>query len=456
MRTINVSYSVILIAAAIFLNSCSGGSDKPESLEAQADYYPIFTLGVQPMNLPTPVPGLQSFAWGRAGDIILMLGGRTEGFHGLTTQDSVFKTSKANPCILALDITTFKYDSVCLSNSDAAYLALLTSNTQFYQDGQFLYVIGGFGIKDTSAKRSNYTHSSLFAYPLFDMIKQVKSPGKNLSKVLASKVSSPFLQVAGGELVKIKDTFYLLFGQNYIGPYRPGVTGNYTSAIRKFRIQNGQVVDTASYIDTILHRRDLPFAPVIQKSGTFYAAFGGVFNSNAEGYVNPVYFYPGNPNQLYRQDTLTQITSQYDCARAVLYDPANDVSTTVLFGGIGQNQYDTSTNQWVKGDNGAKLPFVRTITQMTFQKGQMNQYVQLPPAPMLPELIGTNAVFFPYSNFLYSDGVIDISKITADSTAIGIIYGGIKSPKPTSSDIYPTTVNNTIYQVFIYKNQLAK
>ena len=50
---------------------------------------------------------------------------------------------------------------------------------------------------------------------------------------------------------------------------------------------------------------------------------------------------------------------------------------------------------WENGDDGAKLPFVKSITQMEWKNGTLIQFNQEPPTtPELPKLIGANAIFF--------------------------------------------------------------
>jgi hypothetical protein len=322
---------------------------------------------------------------------------------------------------------------------------------QFCQSGDTLYLNGGYGPASSSDYQSNTTSNKIYAIGVSEMINQVKNQGK-VSNAIIDMATSPFVQVTGGELVFEDGWFYLLFGQNYNGAYVPGVTGAYTSAVRTFRFSNGQIQDTSSIIDTIFYRRDLNVVKITQKSGDFYAGFGGVFNAANNGFLNPVYVHTNQGNPTGMMDTLEQQTSQYACANISIYDPGSDACITVLLGGIGRYQYEPKKKSWEDGDSGALLPFVNTITQMKYQNGMMEQYIQLPPdEPNLPYLIGANAVFLPDMSLIYQDLTIDYTKITGDTTKIGLMYGGIYSPKPTSSAIYPTSLNKTIYEVYLYR-----
>ena len=148
----------------------------------------------------------------------------------------------------------------------------------------------------------------------------------------------------------------------------------------------------------------------------------------------------------------SQKTNQYKSAVANIYSPSTKTNTHAILGGIGRYQWDPNTQSWEDGDNGALLPFVKTITQMTWQDGVLTQNIQLPPAqPALPELLGSNAVFLPKSEFLYEQNVVNYDLLPSGTTSIGWLYGGIKSPKPTSSGVYPTTINKTIYEILLSK-----
>jgi hypothetical protein len=292
----------------------------------------------------------------------------------------------------------------------------------------------------------------MMAISVSKMINAVQQQG-NPQDAILMQASSPFVQVTGGEMAYVNGWFFLMFGQNYDSIYTTGKTGDYTSAVRQFRFVNSQIIDTTSYVDEDYHRRDLSMVEVTQQAGSFFAAFGGVFTSDDNGYLNPLYFNLENTAAQHKKDTLVQKTNQYNCATASIYDPVSDACVTVLFGGIGQYQYHPESKSWENGDKGAKLPFVKTITQMIYDNGVMTQHIQLPPeAPELPAYCGASGVFFPDADYLMTGQTLDYTKMSTATTAIGWLYGGIASPRPTSSSLYPTTLNKTIYQVLLNKS----
>jgi len=411
-----------------------------------------FTVELRPIDKIAHFPYVQSCAWAVKGNKLLLIGGRIEGFHGLNEDEIIFDTSKANQSVWVLNLSDFTSRELKLNKAEPNLLQLSSSNMQFCLENDTLYIAGGFGRRNISDEESNYTFDQIMAINIAEMIHQVEINGDPL-KAVEDRAISPIVQVTGGEMVKENGIFYLMFGQKYSQSYKVGITGEYTNAIRSFRFENGKV----TYINTvvnpdILHRRDLTVAPVTQQNGRFYTAFGGVFTKDNNGFTNPVNIHPIAGSCDIREGTMVQLTNQYNCAYVSIYDHSSDQSTTVLLGGIGRYQYIEERKSWEDGDNGAKLPFVKTITHMIFKNGEMNQAIQIPPEqPALPEFIGANAIFIPNSDLLYSDRIIDYSKILPGISSIGIMYGGIKSIRPTSSSIYPTTFSSTIYEVFIHK-----
>jgi hypothetical protein len=446
--------AVVPIICCLYFTSCKSSQVTTLGINATQLTSAFFTIDVQPHNLTGPLPGLQACAWAINGKYLLLIGGRNEGYHGLPQNDTVFKTSKANQSIWVVDLSNFSYASIPINTNDSSLYQLFASDFEFCQDADTLYIIGGYGIQNATDIQSNITFARMTVIQVSQMIKQVQLQSEgNIKQAIINTIYSPFLQVTGGALVKQNDIFYLMFGQDYNGVYQPGKTGAYTNAVRQFQLINTQLVNTNSYTDTILHRRDLTVAPVVQNNKIFYAAFGGVFTADDNGYMNPVYIQPNGTSVSVLQDTLMQKTNQYNCANAVIFDPKKNICTNVLFGGIGRYQYDTARKKWLDGDQGAKLPFVQSITQMIYVNGVMHQHIQIPPQePQMPGFIGADAIFIPAPGIANSMGIINYYALKSKRNFIGYILGGIKSVKPTSSNIYPTSTNNMLYAVYLNKN----
>lgn len=411
-----------------------------------------FIVEVQPYKLRTPLPAVQTCAWAISNNYLLLIGGRGEGFHGLPQNDTVFKTSKANTSIWVINLTDFSYISTPLNTSDTSLFQLFASDFAFCQDADTLYIAGGYGIQNANDVQSNSTFSKMTVIQVSNMIRQVQMQGSgNIKSAIINTIYAPVLQSTGGALVKQNGIFYLVCGQNYSRVYQPAITGGYTNSVTQFQLSNNQVVNAYSHTDSVmLHRRDLTVVPIVQNNNLFYAGFGGVFTANDDGYKRPFYINPNGNTFTVQPDAIEQNTNLYECANAVVFDPLTNTCTNVLFGGIGK-YFDTTTKQW-GSQNNDKLPFVQYITQMIYSNGSMRQHVQMSPQePQMPGFIGTGAIFIPAQGIANGNGIINYSSLKQKRNFIGYIVGGIKSTKPTSSLIYPTSANTMLYAVYLIK-----
>ena len=102
---------------------------------------PSFTVSLVKMQTNHYLPSLQSFAWATAGSKLLLIGGRTEGFHGLTNDDTTFKIRKANDSIFVIDMQTLTYAALAIDKTNPALLQFSSSNMEFKQDGDTLYLV---------------------------------------------------------------------------------------------------------------------------------------------------------------------------------------------------------------------------------------------------------------------------------------------------------------------------
>jgi hypothetical protein len=413
---------------------------------------PQFTVELKHRRSIDGLPLVQSCAHAIYEGQLILIGGLIEGFHGLDQDKPIFGSQYENRSIWVVDTKNFVAKRLDLDKYGSKWQPLCSSSMQFVQDRDTLYIAGGYGAKNKGDAEANYTFDTLIAFSIPKLIAAVNM-GLDPETALLTYTQSPMVQVAGGGLFKQGAYFYLAFGQEFFGSYDgPGKSGKYTSDVRIFQIVNGMVVPVRTCKDPALYRRDLNAVQLIQNNGTIYAGLGGVFDAYDNGFMKPVYFDPSQPDCSVKEDSVMQVTNQYDCARATIFDSASNSCFIILLGGIGQYQYHPENQTWENGDDGAKLPFVRTITQMIYSNGQMRQHIQIPPdQPEMPGLLGANAIFIPDSDLLLKDDVINYSKIQLNEMRMGLFYGGISSALPTSSALYPTDVNKDIYEVWIRK-----
>jgi hypothetical protein len=334
---------------------------------------------------------------------------------------------------------------------------LSSTNMEFHQSGDFLYIAGGYGYSNSADDHMTYPY-----------LTAVNVPGVVHSIVNNASITSFFRQindeqfaVTGGYLNKIYDTYYLTGGQWFDGRYNPmghaSYTQKYTNSIRKFTlIDFGSDLNISHFpviTDSLnLHRRDYNVIPQIMPDGKEgLTAFSGVFQIGVDlPYMNCVNI---TESGYYVNNDFSQFYSQYHCAHIPLFSASENEMHNLFFGGIAQ--YSDSAGILIQDDN---VPFVKTISRVTRDThGRMAEY-KLPGE--MPGYLGAGAEFIPVENIrVYGNGVIKLDKLVADSTLVGYIVGGIESPE---SNIFWTnngtqsSANHQIYKVFIIKSKSSE
>lgn len=329
----------------------------------------------------------------------------------------------------------------------------------FYQEGEYLFCIGGYGYSATSA--DHITYANLTAINVKEVINAVIG-GTNFTSYFR-QISDPLFQVTGGHLKKINNTYYLLGGQKFMGRYNPmgpnngpGFIQEYTNAIRKFNISdNGNsisITHLSSYFDSVnLHRRDYNAeAQILADGSEGITMFSGVFRPDADlPFLNSVTV---DSNSYSVNDSFQQYYNHYHCAVLPLFSETNKQMHTVFFGGIAQ--YYEKDGVLVQDDN---VPFVKTIARVTRDSnGRMAEY-KLPIE--LPGLMAAGAEFIPNENVPhFKNEVIKLDDLKDDSTLVGYFYGGINS---TDLNIFFTntgtesSASSQIFKVYVVKDATA-
>jgi hypothetical protein len=130
----------------------------------QAQVGPPFMLDLRPVPSPG-LPGLHSFVSATDGKYWLLLGGRTNGLHwfvqsssgGTVPPPNAFPPAMANRMAWVLDPVTGRAWSSPLQNLPANFRDHLSAgNAQGYQDGDTLYVVGGYGLDTSSGSMTTF------------------------------------------------------------------------------------------------------------------------------------------------------------------------------------------------------------------------------------------------------------------------------------------------------------
>ena len=411
-----------------------------------------FNIYIEPMNI-SGLGGLQAYAFGQHNGKWLIVGGRLDGLHR-RQPNAAFDVAGNNNQIIVVDpVSQQKWTAPITSLSVSLQEQLSSTNMEFYQDGNYLYIIGGYGYNTATASLKT-----------FDNLAAIDVPSVINSVIASTNFTSYFRQindvqfaVTGGHLKKINNTYYLLGGNKFDGNYNPmgnpSYTQVYTDAIRKFNLSDDGTTITISHLPTVtdaanLHRRDYNAVPqILPDLQEGITLFSGVFQPTVNlPFLNSVTV---DSTSYAVDNSFQQYYNHYHCATLPLYSVSNNAMHNVFFGGIAQ--YYDSLGILVQDNN---VPFVKTIARVTRNSnGTMEEY-KLPIE--MPTLLGAGAEFIPISSVpKYNNEVFKLDEFTADSTLVGYIYGGISSTAPNVFNTNTGTqssASSQIFKVYVIKN----
>ena len=413
---------------------------------------PPFNIAIEPITI-AELGGIQAFAYGQDNGKWLIIGGRLDGLHRLQPFSSFDVLGNNNQLLVIDPVAMEKWYAPLASLPISIQEQLSSTNMEFHQDSDILYIVGGYGYSQTAVNHITYPYLTAVDIPA--VINAVTN-GTNFTTFFR-QISDDKFAVTGGYLHKLYNTYYLVGGQRFDGRYNPfnnpTFTQTYTNAIRKFIISDDGVNLSVLHFPDILdaenlHRRDYNVAAQVMPDGEEgLTAFSGVFQINADlPFLNCVNIdsagYAVNNN-------FSQYYNHYHCAHIPLYSASSNEMHTLFFGGIAQ--YFESEGVLVQDDN---VPFVRTIARVTrIADGSMAEY-KLPVE--MPALMGANSEFIPVENIpTYKNGVIILDDLTSDTTLVGYIYGGIASSAPNIffiNDGTQSSASNQIFKVYLIKN----
>lgn len=411
-----------------------------------------FNVVLEPVNI-TEVDGVQAFAFGQHEGKWLVVGGRLDGLH-MRQPWGAFDEAGNNIELIVIDpVAGEKWAAPLTSLPVSIQEQLSSTNTQFYQENDMLYVVGGYGFSPT--ENDHTTYDKMTAINVSEVINSIVDGSSFIANF--RQISDPIFQVTGGRLKKINDTYYLVGGQKFLGRYNPmgpdngpGFIQEYADAINIFTIEDDgtelSITHLPSFSDTEnLHRRDLNAESQIMPNGEEgITVFSGVFQEDVDlPFLNAVNV---DENGYVVNNDFQQHYNHYHCPVLPLYSAENNEMHSVFFGGIAQFYDDNGT---LVQDN--DVPFVNTIARVTRDdNGEMLEY-KLPIE--MPSLLGAGAEFIPNLAIPhYNNEVFMLDEITEDSTLMGYIYGGINSNAPNIFFIntgVESVASNQIFKVYL-------
>jgi hypothetical protein len=414
-----------------------------------------FNIYIEPMNI-NGLGGLQAYAFGQHNGKWLIVGGRLDGLHRRQPFAAFDVVGNNNQLIVVDPVAQQKWAAPLSSLPIGLQEQLSSTNMEFFQEGDYLYLLGGYGYSNTSADHITYPNLSAIKVP--DVINAVIN-GTSITSNFR-QITDTMFAVTGGYLNKINNTFYLTGGQKFIGRYNPmgpthgpGFIQQYTNASRKFTISDNGVTLSVTHLPAIvdaanLHRRDYNVVPQIMPTGQEgLTAFSGVFQTGADlPFLNCVNIDSTGHTV---NNAFSQYYNHYHCAHIPIFSGVSNEMHTVFFGGIAQ--YYDSLGILVQDDN---VPFVKTIARVTRDASGIMAEYKLPIE--MPSLLGAGSEFIPITSVpRFNNEVFKLDDFTADSTFVGYIYGGISS---TAANIFFTntgtqsSASSQIFKVYVIKN----
>ncbi|MBO3696925.1 hypothetical protein [Roseivirga sp. E12] len=494
------------------ISSCN----KSSKVEAYPTGY-LYDVSVT-LDTLNNAPALQSFVHGVDGNIWLLFAGRTNrladdgGIHGIINGDYAAKSFlplSFNEDIFAYDVvkdtvTGMSYGDMLDAVGKAQplniqlYAALRDFGTVFRnsnplvtQDGEYLYVVGGYGtpLNDTNSSNAYNTFDHVARIHVPSMISLVsnKLSGVEWTKLFAAG-SNASLKSTGAEIFKLDDTFYLAGGhdfgskapngqkyldavypfkmsQNAANPYQLDITVD--SPISDMTVS--QLATSYSDAHSKFRRRDGPVVPSLFKNSagtlteglTFYS---GVFRPDSLSIVNKdttrwrlpwesaIYVHPSLSSSYTIDSNYKQARNVYACADFTLYDSETERVHTFLLGGIGDGQ--SAGNLQVSG-------FTNAAMQVQFDVNQNSSSWTLKDNVFDSDYFyGAESVFIQNNltnikSFSLSNGktteLIDAEKtFVGDETLdLGYVYGGIEAFQANPGTFGPgnSAASNKIWRV---------
>lgn len=413
--------------------------------------YP-FKIALEPV-LPAGITGIQSYAWAKHGDKVLLIGGRTDGLHRRQPFAS-FNKKYNNTELIVLDLKKERVWKKSILTLPAAIAEQLqSSNMEFFQQGNQLLIIGGYGYSET--QKDHITHPAIICITVEELINAIINQHEIIPYI--KQLTDERMAVTGGRLNKLGSLFYLIGGQRFEGRYNPhgpdhgpGFSQVYTNEIRKFsintageniRIENYSVITDSQ----LLHRRDYNLLPQMDADGKeTLTIYSGVFQYGKD---IPFTTIVDISESSYKEvKDFNQQFSHYHCATMPVYNNNNKTLYSVFFGGIAQN-YTDSTGKIVTDNN---VPFVKSISVVERKGSSVKEYI-LPD--QMHGYFGAAAEFIPADEkFFTPNGILNLDKVGKKPLIVGYIIGGIDSRAPNvfwSNDTDPSRASPVVWKVYL-------
>ena len=402
------------------------------------------------------LPALHSYVFAQNENEYLIIGGRKDGIHARQPFAAFDEANKNTQAYVINTATKEVWNTALSALSNTLIEQLSSTNMNFHQEKDTLYIMGGYGYSATAADHK--TFDFLTTVSISGLIDAVKNNASITP--FFKQIQNAAFAVTGGHLAHIGGKFYLVGGHRFDGRYNPmghnTYTQEYTHAVRIFEIDNsGSVPKITSQKSIVnfdhLRRRDYNLVPQIFPDGSEgFLISSGVFQKNAD----LPFLYPVQVHDTFITPIteFNQYLSNYHSASIALYDKIKGEMHSLFLGGL--SQYDLVNEKLVKDD---QVPFVKTISLLT--QNNNGEYKEFKLNEAMPNYLGASAEFL-FNPDIPQIGheIVDLNRLNQDTVFLGYIYGGIESTSQnpfSNNTISDTRANPTLFKVKLIKDAQA-
>ena len=459
-----------ILTSCLFLNGCEDNS-RSSKINFGLEFERVDSSSLPPLHSFAYVPVKIAHQ-----DYLFVVGGNVAGVHQFDNAVGY------NHNIYLLDLSHNKIvASMSLDklHNEKIKNHLATVSSEFLFDSGYLYYIGGLNA-------INLTGPNLVTYPNITRIDVAKLSHAMMENRLTNPdqyfkifATESKLQLTGGLVSRVKDKYYLAFGQNFNMAYAPHFDGKYSPYVYTIKIDSSApkpltIVAEESNIE-LGHRRDNNIWPVSSNHrNTQLLISGGPFKPITNDgqvllYENTVLI-DTLPQLRITSPPLKQYFNQYLAPTISMYSEANNKNYLLTIGGISDH---TLNSDYTVDEILSPPSFSNVISLLVGRDNQWDEYYS--SEQFLPSgyfcnrcdishvYSGTSAIFVLDDNIpTYADnGQIDYDKLlkqyhNQSKILLGYMYGGLVSynkivdvgtPAPTSS------ASNNVYKIYLSLNK---
>lgn len=346
--------------------------------------------------------------------------------------------------------------SISTANFPAAVQAQLASaDSEFLQDGDTLFIIGGFYTDDNI---NWVTLNTITAINVPGIMNAIINNVADLSSFVKVNTNIPQFRVTGGQLGKIGTDFYLAFGQECTGDYC-SESQVYTNSI--YRFSTDPALTSINIINTVTHgdsdgsgwrRRDYTLAPFRIGNSEHLFAMAGPFTPGQEAdvWTNGISF---DANLQSNDDFINQQANQYESPLLSMYSAKSKKTYFATFSGLSNLYWGLNGLVY---DNTTPYGNILDLISLDEASGTVQEYAHLTPLcsgkPLASCLyMGLGADFFPMGNYFDKRRVLLLDKLPQNkSTLIGYVYAGLVSfEQNIFTTPSPSKATNKVYAIYV-------